>query len=152
MKYLSLLVTILAGTPAYALERYTESIEIPQGFSLRWPDHGQRAPAFKTVIPGNTDVADAIPAGENKLVILMKPNGGTTNFLLLDEDNEQVANLLVTTPKIEYPLAQNSMTKTWQVYRNDDSCFPVCVDKRSPTRRIVAPAGEASSPSGTQHN
>src|SRR5262245_7166599 len=156
MKYLSLLVIILAGTPAYALEFTEAQIEIPPGFTVRWPDpqrpDPQRPPVkFKTIIPGNTDVADALPAGEDKLVIFMKPNGGTTNFLLLDESGEQVGNLLVTNPKIQYPLAQDSRTKTWQVYRNDDSCFPVCVDKRSPTRRIVAPAGEASNPD-TQHN
>jgi hypothetical protein len=138
MKYLSLLVTILAGTPAYASEYKEPPIEIPPGFTARWPAPGQRAPAFKTVIPGNSDVADAVPAGEDKLIIIMKPKGGTTNFLLLDESGEQVANLLVTNPKIQYPLAQDSRTKTWQVYKNDDSCFPVCVDKRSPTKRIVA--------------
>ena len=81
----------------------------------------------------------------------MKPKGGTTNFLLLDESGEQVANLLVTNPKIQYPLAQDFETKTWQVYKNDDSCFPVCVDKRSPTKRIVPPA-EASNPIDPQHN
>jgi Pilus formation protein N terminal region len=151
MKYLSLLVTILAAPSAYALE-FTEPVEIPPGFTVRWPAPGQQAPAFKTVITGNSDVADAVPAGEDKLIIVMKPNGGTTNFLLLDESGEQVANLLVTNPKIQYPLAQDSTTKTWQVYRNDDSCFPVCVDKRSPTKRIVAPAGEASNPVDTQHN
>jgi Pilus formation protein N terminal region len=148
MKYLSLLVIILAGTPAYALEFTEPQIEIPPGFSVRWP-----APrTFKTVITGNPEVADTLPAGDDKLVIMMKPDGGTTNFLLLDENGEQVVNLLVTTPKIQYPLAQDSRTKTWQVYKNDDSCFPVCVDKRSPTKRIVAPAGEASNPIDPQHN
>jgi hypothetical protein len=74
---------------------------------------------------------------------MMKPGGGTANILFLGDNGKIVANLLVSNPTIQYQLTQESTTKEWQVYRNDDKCFPVCVrltDKtNAPKRRIIAP-------------
>jgi hypothetical protein len=145
MRYLSLLVAILAGTPAYASE-YTHSIEIPPGFIEHW----QAPRPFTAIMPGNTDVADAITGRTDRdVIILTKPGGGTSNILLVGENGEVVANLLVSNPTIQYHMTQDSTTKAWQVYRNDDKCFPVCVrltDRtNAPKRRIVAPDAAATS-------
>jgi hypothetical protein len=135
-----LLAAVFAGAPAYASE-YTHSIEIPPGFSARW----QAPTAFTSVVPGNPDVADILAISDKEIIITAKPDGGTTNIVLIGEKGDQVANLLVTNPTIQYQMAQSTI-EGWQIYRNDDKCFPVCVrlkDKakpsdRAPTRHIMA--------------
>jgi hypothetical protein len=140
MRYLSLLAAILASTPAYAAE-FTHQLELPPGFAERW----QAPRPFKDVIPGNTAIVDVVQGQTNlELIIITKPEGGTTNVVLLDEYGEKVANLLITNPTIRYLSARSAETGTWEVYRNDDTCNPVCVRIRTkpndgtPTRRIVS--------------
>jgi hypothetical protein len=140
MRYLSLLAAILANTPVCAAE-FTDTVEIPPGFAKGWS-----APRpFTDVVIANPDIVDAKAETNQKLIISTKPEGGTTNIVLLDEHGDQVANVLVTNPAIQYQLARGGKTGAWQLYRNEDKCYPVCVRNKTnpndpaPTRRIVAP-------------
>jgi Flp pilus assembly secretin CpaC len=117
MRYLSFLAAVLASAPAYAAE-FTHKIELPPGFAERW----QAPRPFKSVILGDPDIVDAIQGQTNReLIIITKPDGGTTNIVLNDENGEQVANVLVTNPAIptiQYPLARSVVTGRLQLYRN----------------------------------
>ena len=93
MRYLSFLAAVLASAPACAAE-FTHTIELRPGFAERW----QAPRPFKNVIVGNPDIVDTVQGQTNQeLIIITKPDGGTTNIVLSDENGEQVANLLVTT-------------------------------------------------------
>jgi putative type II/III system pilus formation protein len=138
MRYLSFLAAVLASAPACAAE-FTHTIEVPPGFVQRW--HAPRP--FTNVIIGNTDIVDALPGHNQELIIMTKPEGGTTNIALIDENGEQVANVLVTQPAqpaIKYKTVRSAETGTFQVYRKDPDCYPPCVrmtkpDDRAPTKR-----------------
>jgi Flp pilus assembly secretin CpaC len=139
MRYLSLLAAVLASTAVCAAE-FTDTVEIPPGFAKRWS-----APRpFTSVIVGNPDIVDAKAETDTEVMIGAKPDGGTTNIILLN-DGEVVANVLVTNPAIQFQAAQSADTGRWQVYRNDDKCYPVCVKIKTkqndptPTARIVGP-------------
>jgi len=116
MRYLSFLAAILASAPACAAE-FTDTIVLPPGFAVKW----QSPRPFKNVILGDANIIDAVAsATDRELIITTKPLsttnpvGGNTNFLLLDENGKQVANVLVT--RFRYELAR-SATGTWQLYR-----------------------------------
>jgi Pilus formation protein N terminal region len=132
MRYLSFLAAVLASAPACAAE-FTHTIELRPGLAERW----QAPRPFTNVIIGNTDIVDAVPGHNQELIIITKPEGGTTNIALLDENGEQVANVLVINPAIQYQLARSQTGM--QVYRNEDKCWPVCVRMRpnnpAPTKR-----------------
>jgi Flp pilus assembly secretin CpaC len=68
---------------------------------------------------GNTDIVDAVPGHNQELIIITKPEGGTTNIALIDENGEQVANVLVTNPTIQYQPARSQTGM--QVYRTKTS-------------------------------
>jgi Flp pilus assembly secretin CpaC len=138
MRYLSLLAAVLVSTSVCAAE-FTDTLEIPPGFAQRWS-----APRpFTSVIVGNPDIVDAKAETNREVMIGAKPDGGTTNVILLN-DGEVVANVLVTNPATQYQLGRSAETGAWQVYRNDDKCYPVCVkiktkpNDATPTKRIVA--------------
>jgi hypothetical protein len=59
------------------------------------------------VIIGNADIVDAFPGHNQELISITKPDGGTTNIALIDDNGEQVANMLVTNPAIQYQLARS---------------------------------------------
>ena len=94
MRYLILLAAVLASAPACAAE-FTNEIELRPGHAESW-----RAPrAFKNVVLGNSDIVEVVPGQTNQeIIIIMKPDGGTTNILLNDENGKPVANLRVTQP------------------------------------------------------
>jgi hypothetical protein len=133
MRYLSFLAALLASAPAYAAE-FTHKLELRPGVVERW----QAPRPFMNVIIGNPDIVDALP-GTNQELIIMTKDGGTTNIALTDENGEQVANVLVTNPAPQYKPARSAETGTWQVYRNDDKCWPACrmtkPNDRAPTKR-----------------
>jgi hypothetical protein len=134
MRYLSFLAAVLASAPACAAE-FTHTIELRPGLVERW----QAPRPFMNVFIGNTDIVDAIPGHNQELIIITKPDGGTTNIALIDENGEQVANVLVINPAVQYLPARSAETGM-QVYRNEDKCWPDCArmpkpDDRAPTKR-----------------
>jgi Flp pilus assembly secretin CpaC len=135
MRYLSLLAAILASTPVWA--QYTDTIEIPPGFTGRW----QAPRPFVNALVGDPNAVEAEPDNDQQLTIFAKPEGGTTNIVLRDGNGAQVANVLITNPAIQYQPARNANTGELQLYRNDDKCYPICVrlpkpNDRVPTKRI----------------
>ena len=85
-----------------------------------------RAPRpFTTVVPGTADVVEVLRGSGRELVFMVKPEGGTTNILLLNDDGEQVANLLIINPSapgIERNLHQGP--DGWEMYRKDTDGDP----------------------------
>ena len=91
MRYLSFLAAVLASAPAYA--QVKDKIELQPGFAERW----QAPQPFTKVVVGNPDIVDVVQGPTNQeMNIITKPDGGTTNIVLKDENGNQVANLLVT--------------------------------------------------------
>ena len=135
MRYLSFLAAVLASAPACAAE-FTHTIELRPGLVERW----QAPRPFKSVILGDPDIVDAIQGQTNReLIIITKPDGGTTNIALIDENGAQVANVLVINPAVQYLPARSAETGM-QVYRNEDKCWPDCArmpkpNDRAPTKR-----------------
>ena len=132
MRYLLFLAAVLASAPACAAE-ITDTITLRPGFTERW----LTLRPFKDVIVGNPDIVDTVQGQTNQeLIIITKPEGGTTNIVLSDENGEQVANLLVTTTP-GYQPAWSAVTGSLQIYRNDDKCYPDCTkpNARAPTKR-----------------
>jgi Pilus formation protein N terminal region len=147
MRYLSFLAVVLASAPACAAE-FTHTIELRPGFTERW----QAPRPFKSVILGNPDIVDTVPGRTNReLTIITKPDGGSTNIALIDENGEQVANVLVTNPAPQYQPARSTETGRLQFYRNDDKCYPDCVrltkpNDRAPTKRDDTAQSNAPQP------
>ena len=135
MRYLLLLAAILASTPVCAAE-FTNTIELQPGDAEPW----QAPRPFSEVHVGNPNIVDAIPGKTNQqLIITMKPEGGTTNILLTDKDGKLVANVRVTSPASEYSgperrLAPIARTGAWQVYLNEDKCWPNCFKDKALTK------------------
>jgi putative type II/III system pilus formation protein len=145
MRYLSFLAAVLASAPACAAEP-THTIELRPGLVERW----QAPRPFVNVIIGNTDIVDALPGNNQELIIMTKPDGGSTNIALIDENGEQVANVLVINPAIQYLPARSAETGM-QVYRNEDKCWPVCArmpkpNDRAPTKRDDTAQSNAQQP------
>jgi Flp pilus assembly secretin CpaC len=147
MRYLSFLAAVLASAPACAAE-FTDTIELRPGFTERW----QAPRPFKSVILGNPDIVDIVQGQTNQeLIIITKPDGGTTNIALIDENGEKVANVLVINPAPQYQPARSAETGRLQVYRNDDKCYPDCVrltkpNDRAPTKRDDTAQSNAPQP------
>ena len=138
MRYLSFLAAILASTPVWAQYTYTNTIDVPPGLSARWS-----APEpFANVMVGDPSVVSVESDNDQQLTIFAKPNGGTTNIVLLDGNDKQVANILVNADP--YQPARNvngracpgprqtgrdggCITNELQLYRKDENCYPVCV-------------------------
>jgi len=97
------------------LAKYTEVLNVPPGFVKHWI-----APKpFGAVIPGNPDVIDVMVGNtDRELVFMVKPGGGETNILLLDNNGEQVANLLVVNPPKF--IAPFQGVNGWQVFHKDN--------------------------------
>jgi len=123
MRYLLFLAAVLASAPAHAQD--ADTIVLSPGSTVKY----QAPKPFKHVYIGNPDVIDVAGQTNKQLIITKKPvdttkpggatdpSGGTTNVLLLDENGDQVANVLVVTnPRLKYDLAQ-SPRGIWQVYR-----------------------------------
>ena len=98
--------------------RYTHYIEMPPGFTIRF-----KSPRpFASVVPGNTAVADAIPGPTDRLlVVTSKPVPGATNFLLIDGNGQEVANLLVNvkSPEVGSKVAihNKALVTSYTVYQ-----------------------------------
>jgi hypothetical protein len=137
VRYLFLLCAILAGTPAWA-DEFTHTLELRPGFVEKWV-----SPApFQAIHVSNPNVIDVVPYTNQALIVTMKPKGGTANILLTDKDGKIIANVLVTNPGPQYQLVRNPKTGTWQMYRNDESCFPNCVRNTTPTEPTSEPTSE----------
>ena len=146
MRYLSFLAAVLASAPACAAA-FTHKIELPPGFTQRW----QAPRPFKSVILGNPDIVDVVQGQTNQeLIISTKPDGGTTNIALIDENGDQVANVLVTQPAPQYTYVRSAETGTLRAYRNDDKCYPDCTkpNDRAPTKRGDPAQLNAPQPNG----
>ena len=77
------------------------------------------------IVPGNPDIVDVVQGATNQeIIVITKPDGGTTNIVLNDENGKQVANLLVT--NAQYWPARSAKAGT-VVYRKDPECSPDCV-------------------------
>ena len=93
MKKFVCLLAITCASPALAAD-YSDTLRVPPGFIKHWI-----APRpFTTVVPGAPDVVEILRGSGRELVFMLKPEGGQTNILLLNDDGEQVANLLVINP------------------------------------------------------
>ena len=144
MRYLIFLAAVLASAPACAAE-FTDKIELRPGLAERW----QAPRPFKNVVLGNPDIVEVVPGQTNQeMIIIMKPDGGTTNIVLNDENGKQVANLRVTQPAIQYQPARSAKTGSLS-YRNDPECYPDCVKvmkPNEPTKRDDAAQSNAPQP------
>ena len=114
MKKLLCLLAITCASPAVASD-YTDKIVVPPGLVYHWTAPKQ----FKDAVVGNTDVVDALPGTNRDLVIQAKSEGGITNIILLDEDNKQIANVLVINPgRLRTEMRQGP--NGFQVFRKDN--------------------------------
>ena len=125
MRYLIFLAAVLAGAPACATE-FTHKLELRPGLAERW----QAPLPFKHIVPGNPDIVDVVQRATNQeIIVITKPDGGTTNIVLNDENGKQVANLLVTRPAqdlVQYRAARSDKTGMLR-YRKDPECAPGCL-------------------------
>jgi hypothetical protein len=123
MKKLLCVFALTCASPALAAD-YTATLRVPPGFVQHWV-----APRpFTTVVPGTPDVVEVLRGSGRELVFMVKPEGGTTNILLLNDDGEQIANLLVTNPSTATQVAKlRQGPEGWQVYRKDVDCELPCV-------------------------
>ena len=141
MRYLILLAAVLVSAPACAAE-FTDKIELRPGHAEPW----QAPRPFKNVVLGNPDIVEVVPGQTNQeIIIIMKPDGGTTNILLNDENGKQVANLRVTQPAIQYQPARSAKTGTLS-YRKDPECYPDCVRVMKPNETKRADAAQSNAP------
>jgi hypothetical protein len=106
----------------------THYITMPPGFSIRY----ESPRPFASVVSGDTKVADAVPGGSDRvLVITSKPVEGQTNFLLVDGSGQEVGNVVVTVTKSEPVREGNKVTIHNKInnlagYTNY-ICNPICV-------------------------
>lgn len=123
MKKLLCLLAMTCASPALAAD-YTATLEVPPGFVKHWI-----APRpFTTVVPGTPDVIEVLSGAGRELVFTVKPEGGTTNIVLLNDNGEQIANLLVTNPSTATQVGQlYHGPDGWQLYRKDINCDLPCV-------------------------
>jgi TolA-binding protein len=114
------------GASARPLET-TNSITLTQGHAVSWT-----APRpFKTVVPGNSEIADAINGeADNQIIIVAKQKDGFTNFVMLDDKGKQVANLEVrvgTPESVGHPVRIHNKKDNPAGYTNyqcaDGHCF-----------------------------
>jgi Pilus formation protein N terminal region len=111
----------------------THYITMPPGFSIRF----ESPRPFASVVPGNTNVADAVPGPTNRvLVITSKPVEGETNFLLVDGSGQEVGNVFVT---VTYPERVREGAKVVIHNKKDNLagytnyiCNPICVRVADP--------------------
>jgi hypothetical protein len=90
--------------------RYTHYIEMPPGITIRF----ESPRPFASVVSGNTDVADAVPGPTDRLlVVTSKSVIGATNFLMINGNGQEVANLLVN---IMYPPAEREAGSRVQIH------------------------------------
>jgi hypothetical protein len=99
--------------------------QVPPGFVRHWI-----APRpFTTVVPGTPDVVEILRGSGRELVFMVKPEGGTTNILLLDGNNERIANLLIVNPPpLETEIHQGP--DGMSVYRKDNPDFVRAKEKK----------------------
>jgi hypothetical protein len=97
---------------------YTDTLQVPPGFVKHWI-----APRpFTTVVPGSPDIVEILSGSGRELVFMVKPEGGTTNILLLNDDGEKIANLMIVIPS-EFETAPYQGSDGWQLYRKDNPDF-----------------------------
>ena len=108
--------------------RPTHYIEMPPGFTIRF----ESPRPFASVVAGNIEVAEAVPGQSDRiLVVTSKPVIGATNFLMIDRNGQEVANLLVN---VKYPPAAREVGKV-AIHNKKDNlagftnyiCNPICV-------------------------
>src|SRR2546430_16903872 len=93
MKKLFWIWAIICTSPVLAAD-FAATLQVPPGFVKHWI-----APRpFTRVVPGTPEVVEILSATGRELVFTVKPEGGTTNILLLDDSGERVANLQVVIP------------------------------------------------------
>jgi Flp pilus assembly secretin CpaC len=101
--------------------RYTHSIEIPPGITIRF----ESPRPFASVVAGDTRVADAVPGPTDRLLVVTSKVIGATNFLLTNGNGQEVANLLVNVTYGEAGRVQihnKKLVTSYTVYR--------CTEKR----------------------
>jgi hypothetical protein len=118
-----------AASPAAAQQvQPTHYITMPPGYSIRY----ESPRPFASVVSGNTKVAEAGPGATDRvLVITSKPEiEGQTNFLLVDRNGQEVANVAVTVANPE-PVRQGNKVVVHNKIKNLPGytayiCNPIC--------------------------
>ena len=124
MKKLFCILAISCTSPALAAD-FTATLQVPPGFVKHWI-----APRpFTRVVPGTPEVVEILSAEGRELVFTVKPEGGTTNILLLDDSGERVANLQVVIPGLfNHDVRQGPDGR--QVYRKDNPDYVAPKEKK----------------------
>jgi hypothetical protein len=147
MKKLLCILAIICASPAFATDEprfglprtgpkaadykagskaadYTTVLNVPPGFVKHWI-----APQpFTRVAPGTPDVIEILQGSGRELVFMVKPEGGETNILLLNDSDEQIANLLVVNPPTF--MAPSQGPQGWQVFHKDNPDYMLAKDKK----------------------
>lgn len=115
MKKLLCLLAITCASPVMAAD-YTAKLEVAPGIAKHWI-----APEpFTTVVSGTPEVVEILKGSGRELVFVMKPEGGMTNILLLNDEGEQVANILVVNPsRFHGEIRQGP--GGWELYKKDNN-------------------------------
>jgi Pilus formation protein N terminal region len=114
MKKFVCLLAISCASPVLAQD-FTATLEVAPGFVEHWT-----APRpFTRVVPGTADVIEILSAVGRELVFTVKPEGGTTNILLLDDNGEQIANLRIIIPA-RFNTEAHQGPDGWQIYRKNN--------------------------------
>jgi hypothetical protein len=119
-----------AQQPAAAQQsvQATHYIKMPPGFLIRY----ESPRPFASVVSGNPKVAEAVPGGSDRvLLITSKTVEGQTNFLLVDGSGQEVGNVVVTVTNPE-PVRAGSKVVIHNKINNlagytNYICNPICV-------------------------
>ena len=84
---------------------------------------------FTHAIPGTSEVGEILSASGRELVFMVKPDTGTTNILLINDDGEVVANLrIVISGMFDREVRQGPDGS--QVYRKDNPDYVAPKEKK----------------------
>jgi hypothetical protein len=119
-----------AQQPAAAQQsvQATHYIKMPPGFSIRY----ESPRPFASVVSGNPKVAEAVPGGSDRvLLITSKTVEGQTNFLLVDGSGQEVGNVVVNVTNSE-PVREGNKVVIHNKINNlagytNYICNPICI-------------------------
>lgn len=127
------LLLLLAAESAVAQEALSTTITLRPGFAARW----QAPRAFRNVSVADGAIVDAAPQSDHRLLLTAKATGAT-NVMVLDDQGELVANLIVSVGGTLNKIVIHNKRDNLAGY-TAYSCTPVCErieDKMEGTDRV----------------
>lgn len=124
---------LLAVESASAQVVQNEAITLRPGFAARW----QAPRAFRTASVADASIIEVVPQSDHRLLLTAKATG-STNVMVLDEQGDLVANLIVSVGGVLNKVVIHNKRDNLAGY-TAYSCSPVCEridDKMEGTDRV----------------